>query len=418
VSDADGSYRGWDGQIRTNPENFYTNFSLWDTYRAVHPFLGLIFPEMNRRFIGSMLQRYQETGELPINEYGMNETFCMIGHHSIPVIADALVNSFCEFDTGLAFEAVRHSSTTDQFNFKADWEKYMRYGYLPADSIPVESVSRTLEFVYNDWCVAQMANILGKTGDYEYFSKRAGFYINLFDRETSLMRGRNSDGSWVVPFDPYKISHASSGGGDYTEANAWQYTWHVQHDPEGLIGLMGGKERFANKLDSLFILEPKVYGDGLTVDVTGLIGQYVHGNEPCHHVPYLYTYAGMPWKTQEKVREIKNTFYKNSRGGLCGNDDCGQLSAWYIFGALGFYPACPGTESYVIGTPSFTWSKIHLPGGKEFVIRSEKLSDKSFYIRSSKLNGTDYSIPFINISDIRQGGKLEFEMGPTPPVNP
>jgi predicted alpha-1,2-mannosidase len=342
----------------------------------------------------------------------------MIGHHSIPVIADALVNNFCEFDTGLAFDAVKHSSTTDQFNFKADWEKYMRYGYLPADSIPVESVSRTLEFAYNDWCVAQMAKILGKTGDEEYFSKRAGFYRNLFDRETSLMRGRNSDGSWVEPFDPFKISHASSGGGDYTEANAWQYTWHVQHDPEGLIGLMGGRERFANKLDSLFILEPKVYGDGLTVDVTGLIGQYVHGNEPCHHVPYLYTYAGMPWKTQEKVREIKNTFYKNSRDGLCGNDDCGQLSAWYFFGALGFYPACPGTDYYVIGTPSFPGSKIHLPGGKEFVIQSEKLSDGSFYITSSKLNGKDHSIPFINIRDIRQGGRLEFEMGPTPAVNP
>lgn len=300
-----------------------------------------------------MLQRYKEIGELPINEYGINETFCMIGHHAIPVLADTLVNNFCTFDAELAYEAAKHSSTTDGFNFKADWGKYMRYGYLPSDSIRVEAVSRTLEFAYNDWCVAQMAKKLGKTEDYEYFSKRAAFYKNLFDKETLFMRGRNTDGNWVYPFDSFKISHSGTGGGDYTEANAWQYTWHVQHDVEGLIRWMEGEEKFVSKLDSLFILEPNVYGDGLTVDVTGLIGQYAQGNEPCHHVAYLYDYAGMPWKTQGKINEIKNTFYENSREGLCGNDDCGQLSVWYIFGALGFYPVCPGSDYYAIGTPSF-----------------------------------------------------------------
>ena len=414
ISDIDGRYRGWDGQVHKSDKEFYTNYSLWDTYRGVHPLLGLIFPEKNKQFINSMLQRYKEIGELPINEYGINETFCMIGHHAIPVLADALVNNFCTFDAELAYEAAKHSSTTDGFNFKADWAKYMRYGYLPSDSIRVESVSRTLEFAYNDWCVAQMAKKLGKAEDYKYFSKRAAFYKNLFDKETSFMRGRNTDGTWVSPFDPFKVSHSGTGGGDYTEGNAWQYTWHVQHDVEGLIGLMGGKEKFVSKLDSLFILEPKVYGDGLTVDVTGLIGQYAQGNEPCHHVAYLYDYAGMPWKTQEKVDEIKHTFYKNSRDGLCGNDDCGQLSVWYIFGTLGFYPVCPGSDYYAIGTPSFDKLKITLPNGKTFEVKASGLGKENIYIQSAKLNGINYDSPFIPVKDVMDGGILEFQMGAQP----
>ena len=410
ISDVDGSYRGWDGNVHKNTQEFYTNYSLWDTYRAVHPLLGLLYPDKNNQFINSMLQRYKEIGELPINEYGINETFCMIGHHAIPVIADALVNGNEKFDTELAYEAVKHSSTTDTFNFKADWGKYMRYGYLPADSIPVESVSRTLEFAYNDWCVAQMAKKLGKKEDYTYFSERAGFYKNLFDQGTALMRGRNSDSSWVSPFDKFKISHASSGGGDYTEANAWQYTWYVPHDIERLIRIMGGKSRFAEKLDSLFILDPMVYGDGLTVDVTGLIGQYAHGNEPCHHVPYLYNYVGKPWKTQEKVTEIKRTLYQNSRDGLCGNDDCGQMSAWYIFGALGFYPVCPASGSYEIGSPSFKSVKLRLSENKEFTINAQNFNNESYYVNSVKLNGKELKESLIYYQDIINGGELVFNM--------
>jgi len=414
ISDVDGSYRGWDGKVHKSDKEFYTNYSLWDTYRGTHPLYLLLYPDRNNEFINSMLERYNEIGELPINEYGINETFCMIGNHSIPVIADAFLKGVGDFDIDLAFEAVKHSSTSSEYNFKTDWPKYNRYGYLPADSIITESVSRTLELNYNDWCVAQMAKKMGKSEDYKYFSNRAGFYKNLFDKSTSFMRGRNSDGAWATPFDPFKISHASSGGGNYTEGNAWHYTWHVQHDVEGLMNLLGGAEKFTSKLDSLFILEPKVYGDGLTVDVTGLIGQYVHGNEPCHHVPYLYTYAGKPWRTQEIITEIKNSLYKNSRDGLCGNDDCGQMSAWYIFSSLGFYPLCPVSDSYVIGTPSFDYIKLKLPNKAEFVVKSHNLSDDNFYIQSVKLNGEVYTKTYITYDDIKGGGVLELTMGSEP----
>lgn len=414
ISDADGNYRGWDGKVHKSNRDFYTNYSLWDTYRGTHPLYVLLNPEKNNEFINSMLQRYNEIGELPINEYGINETFCMIGNHAIPVIVDAYLKGTADFNVDLAYEAIKHSSTYSDYNFKVDWSKYTRYGYLPADSIKVESVSRTLESAYNDWCVAQMAKKMGETDDYDYFIKRAGFYKNLFDKNTSLMRGRNSDGSWATPFDPFKISHASSGGGNYTEGNAWQYTWHVQHDVPGLINLMGGAEKFVTKLDSLFILDLKIYGDGLTLDVTGLIGQYAQGNEPCHHVPYMYNYAGKPWRTQEKVTEIKNSLYKNTRDGLCGNDDCGQLSAWYIFSSLGFYPLCPGSDSYIIGTPSFKSIKLKLPNNTEFTVKAHNLTDDNFYIQSAKLNGENYTKTYINFDDVKNGGILEFTMGANP----
>jgi len=411
ISDADGRYRGWDGEVHKNAQEFYTNYSLWDTYRGVHPFLGLMFPEMNEKFIKSMLQRYAEIGELPINEYGINETFAMIGHHAIPVLADAMINGFGNFDKKLAYEAAKHSSITDGYNKKADWEKYMKYGYLPADSIRVESVSRTLEFAYNDWCVAQMAKHLGYTEDEEYFTKRAQFYRNVFDEETKLMRGRNSDGSWVTPFDKFKVSHAGTGGGNYTEANAWQYTWYVPHDISGLIDLMGGNKEFVTKLDSLYTFNSDVYGDGLTLDVTGLIGQYAHGNEPCHHVPYLYNFAGAPSKTQKMVSEIKNTLYQNSRDGLCGNDDCGQLSVWYLWGALGFYPVCPGSNFYSIGSPSFPEAILELPNNKTFVIKAENAGKENIYIQSLKLNGQNIQKNELLVKDILNGGELDFVMG-------
>lgn len=414
ISDIDGRYRGWDGEVHKSERNFYTNYSLWDTYRGTHPLYVLLYADKNNEFINSMLQRYKEIGELPINEYGINETFCMIGNHSIPVIVDAYLKGTADFDADLAYEAIKHSSTYSGYNFKVDWEKYMRYGYLPADSILEESVSRTLESAYNDWCVAQMAKKMGKEDDYRYFADRAGFYKNLFDKTTSFMRGRNSDGSWVTPFDPFKISHAGTGGGNYTEGNAWQYTWHVQHDVTGLIDLMEGEGKFSTKLDSLFILDPVVYGDGLTVDVTGLLGQYVQGNEPCHHVPYMYNFTGKPWRTQEIVNELKNTFYKSGRDGLCGNDDCGQLSAWYIFASLGFYPLCPGSGSYIIGTPSYKSVKLKLSKNNEFVVKADKLSAENYYIQSAKLNGETYTKTYINYNDIKDGGVLEFIMGPHP----
>ena len=412
ISDVDGSYRGWDGKIHKSDKNFYTNYSLWDTYRATHPLYVLLYPDKDVQFINSMLERYKEIGELPINEYGINETFCMIGNHAIPVIADAFLKGVKGFDPELAYEAVKHSSVNNGYNYKVDWSKYMKYGYLPSDLVHVESVSRTLELTYDDWCVAQMAKKLGKIDDYRYFSRRAAFYKNLFDKNTSFMRGRNSDGSWVSPFDPIKVTHSETGVGDYTEANAWQYTWSVQHDVNGLIELMGGGKRFVTKLDSLFLLPSKVYG--YCLDVSGLIGQYAQGNEPCQHIAYLFNYAGMPWKTQKIVHKIKTTLYFNSRDGLCGNDDCGQTSAWYVFGALGFYPVTPGADFYVIGTPSFSYVKLKLPNGNKFVIKAHNLSDNNYYIQSAKLKGKNYTKSYISYDDIKKGGIMEFTMGPGP----
>lgn len=413
ISDVDGSYRGWDGKNHQNKTKmFYTNFSLWDTYRALHPLFVLLYPDKNVEFINSMLQRYKEIGFLPINEYGINETFCMIGNHAIPVIADAYLKGLKGFDAEKAYKAVMASSTISQQ--KSNWEVYNKYGYLPFDIIKEESVSRTLELCYDDYCVAQMAKALGKTDDYSYFSKRANYYKNLFDPETGFMRGKDSSGKWREPFDPFQISHAETGGGDYTEGNTWQYTWHVQHDVDGLIRLMGSKEVFANKLDSLFKLASVTRGPGWTGDVSGLIGQYAHGNEPSHHVAYLYNYTGQPWKTQHLANTIKNTLYNNTREGLCGNDDCGQMSAWYVFSSLGFYPVTPGMDYYVIGTPSFKKARLHLPNGKEFTISALNVSENNYYVKSATFDGQKYSKSSVSFTDILKGGNLKFNMSDVP----
>jgi predicted alpha-1,2-mannosidase len=413
ISDADGSFRGWDGKNhRDTSKMFYTNFSLWDTYRALHPLFVLLCPDKNVEFINSMLERYKEIGTLPMNEYGINETYCMIGNHAIPVIADAYLKGLKGFDAETAYKAVRAASTIS--HSKSDWETYNKYGYLPFDLVKEESVSRTLELSYDDYCVAQMAKALGKTDDYAYFSKRAHYYQNLFDPQTGLMRGKDSNGKWRVPFDKLRISHAGDAGGDYTEGNAWQYTWSVQQDVEGLIRLMGGKEVFANKLDSLFKLQSIIEGSGFTGDVSGLIGQYAQGNEPCHHVAYLFDFAGQSWKTQKMINAIKNTMYTNAKDGLCGNDDCGQMSAWYVFSSLGFYPVTPGSDSYMIGTPSFKRAKIHLQNGEVFTIKASAVSKNNFYVQQALLNGQNYSNSAIRYTDIQKGGTIEFIMGKSP----
>lgn len=278
----------------------------------------------------------------------------MIGNHAIPVIVDAYLKGFRGFDVEEAYAAIRGSSTVSHQH--SDWEVYDRYGYYPFDIIPKESVSRTLESAYDDYCVARMAKSLGKEKDYAYFSRRASYYKNLLDPSTTMMRGKDSKGKWRTPFNTFLLSHAATSGGDYTEGNAWQYTWHVQHDVEGLIDLLGGKEKFANKLDSLFFLESSAENTGFTQDVTGLIGQYAHGNEPSHHVAYLYNYAGQPYKTQQLIREIFDRFYLPKPDGLCGNDDCGQMSAWYIFSAMGFYPVNPIGEN--IYWEHHRWKKL------------------------------------------------------------
>ena len=290
----------------------------------------------------------------------------------------------------------------------------MKYGYFPTDLIKTESVSSSLESVYDDYAAADMAKRMGKTEDAAYFSKRADFYKNLFDTETQFMRPRNSDGTWKTPFNPSQVAHAESTGGDYTEGNAWQYTWHVQHDVAGLIDLMGGKESFAMKLDSLFMLDTIAENTGFVSDVSGFIGQYAHGNEPSHHVVYLYNYVDQPWKTQELIPEIFERFYKPKPDGLCGNDDCGQMSAWYIFSSMGFYPVDPISGEYVLGAPQMDKISIQLTEDRAFVVEAKNLSRKNKYVKSVELNGKPVRGLTIKHEDIMSGGHLVFTMTDEP----
>lgn len=390
-------------------EPFYSTLSLWDTYRAAHPLYTILSPEKVDGFVNSMLRQYDNQGFLPIWALWGGETYCMIANHAVPVIVDAYMKGFRGFDAEKAYEAVKTSLTVDHRN--SEWKTYMDNGYFPYDSIRVESVSKTLESVYDDYCAALFARSLGKTDDQKYFENRAGFYKNLFDPSTGLMRARDSKGNWRTPFEPFDLSHASSSGGDYTEGNAWQYTWHVQHDVPGLINLLGGNERFTAKLDSLFSFSEEVKGKGLVVDVTGLIGQYAHGNEPSHHVAYLFALAGKPWRTQELVNEICRTKYVNKIDGLCGNDDCGQMSAWYIFTTMGFYPVDPCGGEFVLGAPQTEGVTLNLPGGKKFTMEAINFSDSNIYVESVALNGNPYTKTSINYRDIMDGGTLTFTMG-------
>ena len=409
MADVDGRYRGANDSVYTSGTGaYYSTFSLWDTYRAAHPLYTILCPEKVDGMIQSMLEHYQVWGYLPIWTLWGKETHCMIGNHAIPVIVDAYLKGFTGFDAEEAYTAIRNTSTVSHQN--SDWEIYDKYGYYPFDLVPKESVSRTLESAYDDYCVARMAKAVGKEEDYAYFSKRALYYKHLLDSSTGMMRGKDSKGNWRTPFNTLLLSHAATSGGDYTEGNAWQYTWHVQHDVEGLIELLGGKDKFAEKLDSLFFLESSEKNVGFTQDVTGLIGQYAHGNEPSHHVAYLYNYVGQPNKTQQLIREVFDRFYQPEPDGLCGNDDCGQMSAWYIFSAMGFYPVNPVGGEYILGAPQVEEVSISLPEGKQFTVQAKGLSDKNKYVRSVTLNGKLVKNFRIYHSDIMKGGELIFWM--------
>ncbi len=409
ITDTDGSYRGANDSVFTSESgSYYSTLSIWDTYRAAHPLYTIIAPEKVDGMIQTFLAHQKVQGFLPIWALWGKENYCMIGNHAVPVIVDAYLKGFKGFDPEEAYQAIKTSLTVSHRN--SDWETYMKYGYYPFDIVKTESVSRTLESVYDDYCAAQMAKALGKTEDYEYFSKRAEFYKNMFDPETKLMRGRDSKGNWRTPFNPFRLAHDSSVGGDFTEGNSWQYTWHVQHDPQGLIELMGGKDAFAQKLDSLFFLNPDTSLTGFVSDVSGLIGQYAHGNEPSHHVAYLYNFASRPWKTQELIREVFDRFYLNKPDGLCGNDDCGQMSAWYIFSAMGFYPVNPVGGEYVIGAPQIEKISLSLPGGKTFTMEAKGLSKENKYVKSVTLNGQSIENYIIHHKDIMNGGHLIFTM--------
>lgn len=406
ISDVDGRVRtATDSIIDAPGGEFYSTFSLWDTYRAAHPFYTIVTPEKVGGFVNSLVSQSEWQGFLPIWGLWGRETFTMIGNHAVPVIAEAYRKEIKGFDAERAFDAIVRTQTVSHPQ-KSNWEVYMKHGYFPTDLTAAESVSSTLETSYDDYAAAEMASLLGRSEEEKVFRERAQFYRNLFDEESGFMRPRLSDGSWKSPFDPAGVSHAESVGGDYTEGNAWQYTWHVLQDVPGLIELTGGKEAFTAKLDTLFS-KPLVTSQS---DVTGLIGQYAHGNEPSHHVTYLYTLAGKPWRTQELIREIFDNFYRAEPDGLSGNDDCGQMSAWYMFSAMGFYPVDPVSAKYVIGAPQLPQVTLNLAGGRKFRIRALGLSKEAMYVESVSLNGKALEEPFITHEEIVSGGDLEFKM--------
>lgn len=412
ISDVDGLYRNAaDSVVKAGTGTFYSTFSLWDTYRAAHPFYTLMVPEKVDGFVNSLVEQSEVQGFLPIWGLWGKETYTMVGNHGVSVIAEAYRKGFRGFDAERAFNAIKQTQTVSHKQ-KSDWETYMKYGYFPTDLIKTESVSSSLESVYDDYAAADMAKRMGKTEDAAYFSKRADFYKNLFDTETQFMRPRNSDGTWKTPFNPSQVAHAESTGGDYTEGNAWQYTWHVQHDVPGLINLFGGEEPFLNKLDSLFTLKLET----TQADVTGLIGQYAHGNEPSHHITYLYALAGRPERTQELVREIFDTQYRPEPDGLCGNDDCGQMSAWYLFSAMGFYPVNPAGGEYILGAPQIAKVVLTLPDNKTFIIEAKGLSEENKYVKSVTLNGEAVEGLSIHHNDIMEGGTLVFTMTDQPVI--
>nr|WP_320021699.1 GH92 family glycosyl hydrolase [uncultured Draconibacterium sp.] len=404
--DDNGDYRGADGKNYTNPGyDTYTTFSLWDTYRAAHPLFTLVQPNRVNDFVNTLLAIYEQQGKLPVWHLHGNETNTMVGNHAIPVIADALLKGFTGFDAEEAFEAAKSTMLMDERGLNFIKEQ----GYIPADST-VESVAMALEYAIDDWCVAAMAKKLGKTDDFELFAKRAKYYENYFNKETAFIRGRMADGSWRTPFNPVHSEHRAD---DFCEGNAWQYTWLVPHDINGLINLFGSEAAFSEKLDKLFTAE-ETLNEGASSDISGLIGMYAHGNEPGHHIPYMYAFAGQQWKTAERVNFILNEMYTDQPDGLCGNEDCGQMSAWYVFSSMGFYPVNPANGVYVFGSPLFESATITLPGNKTFQIEAKNLNKTNIYIDSVTLNGKPYSKSYITHADIVKGGVLEFTMAAKP----
>lgn len=396
--DVDGRYRGMDQKIHQSKAfEYHTVFSLWDTYRATHPLYTLIEVDKTNDFINTFLAKFDEGGILPIWDLSANYTGCMIGYHAVSVIADAFMKGIRDYDAHKALKAMQHSAQQNKLGL-AD---YKSLGYISMEN-ESESVSKTLEYAYDDWALAQMANELGISEVYKTYIQRAQNYKNVFDPHTQFMRGRFKN-TWFKPFNPYEVNF------NYTEANAWQYSNYVPHDLSGYINLLGSKAQFETNLDTLFSAKLETTGRE-QVDITGLIGQYAHGNEPSHHMAYLYNFVNKPYKTQLKVHEILTTLYSNSPDGISGNEDCGQMSAWYVFSSLGFYPVTPASNTYIIGKPLFKSASIHLENQNTFSIRANNLSDSNRYVASVKLNGTPLERSFIYHSEIINGGDLEFFM--------
>lgn len=405
--DVNGDYYGADKQMHKG-EGFvnYTTFSLWDTYRAAQPLMTILHPEKMSDIINTMLHIHQQQGKLPVWHLMGCETNCMVGNPGVPVVADAILKDIKGFDTELAFKALKESSMLPERGM----EHRIEYGFIPADKM-TEAIAYDMEYAIADWAVAQAAQKLGKQEDYEYFLKRSKSYKNYFDASTGFMRGKMLDGSWRTPFSPYASSHRED---NYCEGNAWQYTWLVPHDVEGLVECFGSKEAFVNKLDSLFLANGDM-GEASSPDISGLIGQYAHGNEPSHHTVYLYTLVGQPWKTADRIKEILHTMYTDQPDGLSGNEDVGQMSAWYILSSFGFYQVEPAGGKFVFGYPNFDKVEITVPAGK-FVIERENKGQQNNYIQGIVLNGTEYKKPWIEYADIMKGGELKFLMGDEPVV--
>lgn len=409
MSDVNGEYMAADYTARKvgDNETHYTTFSLWDTFRASHPLYTLLEPERVTDFVKSMIRQYEYYGYLPIWQLWGQDNYCMIGNHSIPVITDAILKGIPGIDVEKAYEAVHNSSVTSHPN--SPFEVWEKYGFMP-ENIQTQSVSITLEQAFDDWCVAQLAEKLNKDADYERFHKRSEYYRNLFHPKTKFFQSKNDKGEWIEPFDPYQ--YGGNGGHPFTEGNAWQYFWYVPHNIQALMELTGGTKAFEQKLDTFFTSNYK--SEQMNHNASGFVGQYAHGNEPSHHVAYLYNFAGQPWKTQKYVSHILNTLYNNTSSGYAGNDDCGQMSAWYVFSAMGFYPVNPADGRYIIGSPLLDECTLKLAGNKEFHIRTIRKSPEDIYIQSVTLNGKKHKDFFITHQDIMNGGTMVFKMGKKP----
>jgi predicted alpha-1,2-mannosidase len=425
-SDTDGRYRTMENEIaRDGGYTNYTVFSLWDTFRALNPLLTIAYPDKEEAFIRSLIRKYEEGGILPMWELASNYTGTMLGYHAVPLIVDAYVKGLRNFDVEKAYEACVFSSSYDTLNVSPTINRHILHsdlmsvgkqykntiGYIPSDKVN-QSVAKGLEYAYNDWLIAQFAQGLGKEDDYAYYAKLGKNYTYYFDPSTRFMRGKLEDGSRREPFVPNASDHGRS---DYCEGNAWQWAWFVPHDVEGLVALMGGREAFIGKLDSLFSVSSELVGDNVSADISGMIGQYAHGNEPSHQTVHLYNLVDQPWKTQELVDSILYSLYHNHPDGLSGNEDCGQMSAWYILNAMGFYSYCPGIPEYSVGRPVFDEASIRLKNGKEFVVRTINNSRTNKYVKSVKLNGKELDRPFFSHADLAAGGVLEIQMSSDKP---
>ncbi len=434
--DVDGKYMGWGQQVReAKGYDFYGSFSCWDTYRSQHPLLTLIAPDHVNDFIRSIVAKTRDYGWLPAQHFQNVYGEAMVGDHLIPVIVDAYRKGFSDYDVNLLYEAMRTKAMEEPkppvpaHAGRSGLKYYLELGYTPVDKV-TESVPNTLELAYDDWCIAQLAKELGKKQDYDLFMKRAFNYKNLWDKQTGFMRPRKADGSWLEElngkeqeivkdgdhswyryFDPLLVGRRPNR--HYTESNAWQYIWSVQHDVQGLIDLFGSSKAFCSKLDTFFTMSPNITPPKY-VGVVGTIGQYVHGNQPSHHVAYLYNYAGEPWKSQQRVRQVMDELYRTGPGGLCGNEDMGSLSSWYVLSAMGFYPVTPGEPVYTIGSPLFGKAVLTLEKGKTFTIEAQNNSPENKYTQSASLNGKPFTRTWISHDEITAGGKLVFQMGPEP----